>query len=322
MSAPQTPKPLKILATETPASLRKRNEAISSYHEEEDATYFVSESELESEEEDDEEHALNDEDNYQKEEFDNYVIVGNNDLVSLADEDHSDGKSQSTFYQFLIRNEIPRKLFHSFHGFPTLYLYTQGYQRDQLVVFLWTLFFLLFMNDVIRFQFPKANDKLVKWFGFVIRDTERDSWNGVVFYLAGLSIVFLYAAKDICVMSVLLLSWADTAASTIGRQFGKYTPKLTKGKSLAGSLAAGFTGLVVCYLFYGYFVPQYAHFNLPGQISWTPETSRLLIHTYALVCGFAAAFSEAIDVAGIDDNFTIPVLSSVLLTLAVKAFRK
>lgn len=321
MSAPQTPKPIKVLATETPASLKSRNVITSIYVEEEDATYCVSESESDSDEGDDAEEKYDSDAELTREEISNYVIVEKNNLVSIAEEDHP-LQPPLTFYQFLIKNEIPRKLFHSFHGFSTLWFYTQGYQKLQFLVFLWAMFFVLLLNDIIRFRYPSVNKRLTKWFGFVIRDTERDSWNGIVFYLAGLALVFSFAPKDICVMSVLLLSWADTAASTFGRQFGKYTPKLAKGKSLAGSLASGFTGIVVCYLFYGYFVPQYARFNGPGEIWWTPETSRLSIHTYALVCGFAASVSEAIDVANIDDNFTIPVLSSLLLSGAVWVFRK
>lgn len=320
MSAPHTPRPQKVLALETPASLRKRNDGNSSYIEEEDATYYVSESGSDDEDDDDESTYEGDAE-ITKEEILDYVIVQNDNLVAIVDEEPVKAQA-STFYQFLIRNEIPRKVFHSFHGFVTLYFYCQGFQKEQFVAPLWLLFFLLLFNDVMRFRYPKINKFLVKQFGFVIRESEVDSWNGIVFYLAGLALVFTIAPKDISVISLLLLSWADTAASTFGRQFGKYTPKLAPGKSLAGSLASAFTGLVLCYLFYGYFVPRYAQYNFPGDIYWTAETSHLSIHTYALVCAFSASLSEAIDIAGIDDNFTIPVLSSVLLSGAVWAFHK
>lgn len=317
MSAPVTPRVQKVVAVETPASLRKRFDANSSLIDEDDATYYLSESESD---------GNSDESTYEgdadfKENIQDYVIVEKDEHVALADEAPA-AAAPSTFYEFLVRNEIPRKMFHSFHGFTTLYLYCQGVQQEQLVAPLWTLFFLLLLNDIVRLQFPAVNKFLVSRLGFVIRESEINSWNGIVFYLAGLALVFTFASKDICIMSVLLLSWADTAASTFGRQFGKYTPKIAKGKSLAGSLASAFTGLVVCYLVYGYFVPQYAHFNREGEIFWTPESSHLSIHAYALVCAFSASISEAIDIAGIDDNFTIPVLSSLLLSGAVWAFHK
>jgi diacylglycerol kinase (CTP) len=63
------------------------------------------------------------------------------------------------------------------------------------------------------------------------------------------------------------LSWADTAASTIGRLFGSYTPALPRRvpflrlpfaarKSLAGFLAASLTGALVAMGFWGFVAPS------------------------------------------------------------------
>lgn len=317
MSAPTTPISLRILAVETPGSLRKRHDVNSSYLEDDDATYSISESELES----DDDESTFEGDDFTKEEILDYEIVADADnFVAITDEEPVK-QSSSTFTQFLVRNEIPRKAFHSFHGFLSLWFYCHGFQRYQFVWSLWLLFVAVLANDVLRLTFPSFNNWVVKGMGLFIRESEVNGINGIVFYLAGLALVFTFGTKDIAMMSVLLLSWADTAASTFGRQFGKYTPKVAPGKSLAGSLASAFTGLVVCYLFYGYFVPHYSQFNLAEDIYWTPETSKLTLHGFALVCAFAASLSEAIDIAGIDDNFTIPVLSSMMLSGAVWVFR-
>lgn len=242
------------------------------------------------------------------------VLIDEGSLLSLKE-------SKSSVRDFLIRNEIPRKVFHSVHGFTTLYLYVHNYQRYQIRDFLWALFVPLFLNDVVRLNFSWYNRFITPKFWFVIRESEVNGWNGTLFYVAGLALVFTFAPKDICVMSVLLVSWADTAASTFGRQFGKYTMQVSKGKSLAGCLASAFTGIVCCYIFYGYVLP-YAKVDKPDDLFWSSNTSRLNIHTYALVCGVAASISEAINVAGIDDNFTIPVLSSCILYGSVVLFRK
>lgn len=310
MEAPETPRPHKVLALETPSKIRNRDfpDSNSSYVEEDDATYVP---------ESDSDWATSSDDEACKEQEDVHV------LESL-DSDTDESTVQSPpggFYDFLVRNEIPRKVFHSFHGFLTLFLYCHGVQKQQLVAPLWGLFVVLLTNDIVRFRFPAVNKLLVRTMGFIIRESEVNSWNGVVFYLLGLAIVFTLAPKDISVMSVLLLSWADTAASTFGRQFGKYTPKVGQDKSLAGCMASGFTGLVACYLFYGYYVPKYSFFNGPGDLMWTPETSHLSIHAYAVVCAVAASVSEAVDI-GLDDNFTIPVLGSVLLAGSVWVAKK
>ena len=76
----------------------------------------------------------------------------------------------------------------------------------------------------------------------------------VYFFLHNLNIAHIALAS---------LSWADTAASTIGRLFGSYTPKLPSRvpflrlplaprKSLAGFLAASVTGACIAFGFWGW----------------------------------------------------------------------
>ncbi|KAK6454734.1 cytidylyltransferase family-domain-containing protein [Scheffersomyces xylosifermentans] len=234
-------------------------------------------------------------------------------IVEEVDQNQPD-VPESKFRQFLVKHEISRKVLHSSIGVFTLWLYTLGVTTSQLPLPLFALAVVIFLNDYIRFKNPELNKKIVKQFWFIIREKEVDTYNGVLYYLIGLVIVFLLFPKDICLMSVLLLSWADTAASTIGRKFGKYTPKISKGKSVAGSLASFVAGVLSCYLLYGYFIPVYdSQVNRPGDIFWSEETSNLSFLVYALFSGAIASVSEFINLWDIDDNFTIPVLSAVFL---------
>lgn len=146
-----------------------------------------------------------------------------------------------------------------------------------------------------------------------MRQSELHAWNGVIFYLAGIIIVFALAPKDVALISLLLLSWADTAASTFGRQFGYLTPKIGANKSLAGSIAAFAMGILAAVLLYVYYLPKYPEVNTESWIMWTPETSNIPLWVLVIICGFVGAVSEAIDIYNIDDNFTIPVLSAVCL---------
>lgn len=215
---------------------------------------------------------------------------------------------------FIVKHEVIRKGLHSYIGIFTLWLYTLGVHQKQLILPLSILFAVIFVNDTIRFQHPELNKKIVKQFWFLIRDSEINSYNGTLWYLIGLILVFAVAPKDISLMSVLLLSWADTSASTFGRKFGKYTPKVIEGKSLAGCLASAVTGILSCYLLYGYYIPVYNDkVNVPGDIAWTEQTSKLNLHLYALLSGLIASVSELITIFGIDDNFSIPVLSGAFL---------
>ncbi|CDK27070.1 unnamed protein product [Kuraishia capsulata CBS 1993] len=222
------------------------------------------------------------------------------------------------FGKFVHKHEVPRKVFHVSIGFITLYLYTQGIQIQRLVVPLFAGFFGVSALDLIRFRSKRFNDLYCAAVGFLMREKEVNSYNGVIWYLLGLALVFVSQKKDVAVMSVLLLSWSDTAASTFGRAFGHLTPKVVGNKSLAGSTAAAITGVLASYLFYGYFIPHYPQVNVNVDLGYVPAKNLLNIHVFSLLAGLIAAVSESIDLFGWDDNFTIPVLSGGFFWVVLK----
>ncbi|KAK6197054.1 cytidylyltransferase family-domain-containing protein [Scheffersomyces amazonensis] len=302
------------------------NEEDVSYIEDEDATYYNETTAYSDDDELDEDLDEDDEDDEEEDENLEVEKIDKKNIIIISDEEELQGDTiesktktyipqpHSKFYQFLIKHEIPRKTFHSSIGFFTLWLYTLGTSTHQLIAPMFTILVLVFANDFIRFQNPSLNRKIVKYMWFIIREKEVNEYNGVLWYLIGLIIVFSILPKDICVMSVLLLSWADTAASTFGRQFGKYTPQISKGKSLAGSIASFIAGIISCYILYGYFIPTFTEkVDLPGEIFWTEETSSLNLFVFSLFCGFIASVSEFINLFDLDDNFTIPVLSGFFI---------
>lgn len=160
-------------------------------------------------------------------------------------------------------------------------------------------------------------------------------------------------------MSILILSWCDTAASIFGRIFGKYTPSLrpqwlfAKRKSLAGTLAAVLTGTLTAYIFFGRLV----HIGHENDLSWigqpstktlplisslfplssvsrylgsSPEDplapwlyrlpsprSTLSLGALSVIVGLVGGISEAIDVYGLDDNLSLPVMSGFTIWAAL-----
>lgn len=217
------------------------------------------------------------------------------------------------FGKLIHKHEIPRKVFHSSIGFLTLWLYTKGVDQSKVAPPLFTLLAILTATDFIRFRNEKVNKLYCQLAGPLMREKEVNEYNGVLWYLLGLGIVLSIFPKDISVLSVLLLSWADTAASTFGRAYGHLTPKFGN-KSLAGSIASFFTGVISAILMYKCFIPVYgAQVNTPGDIMWTPETSNIQFPLLAFLIGLVGAISEAIDVFNIDDNFTIPVISAFFM---------
>ncbi|AQZ17831.1 DGK1 (YOR311C) [Zygosaccharomyces parabailii] len=222
-------------------------------------------------------------------------------------------KSHEWFGSFIAKNEVPRKFLHSSIGFITLYLYTQNVDYRKVKWPLMYAFAIIMALDLLRLRWPLFNKAYCRTVGALMRQKEIHSYNGVLWYLLGLIFSFSFFPKDVALISLFLLSWSDTAASTIGRKFGHLTPKISRNKSLAGSLAAFTVGLCTCYGFYGYFVPHYGYVNHSGEISWSPQTSRLSLCQISWLGGLVAALSEGIDLFNWDDNFTIPVLSSIFL---------
>lgn len=242
---------------------------------------------------------------------------------------------------FIHRHEVPRKILHVSIGFLTIFLYCTGRQADQIHPVLLTMLIPIAATDFIRHKYWQVNRFYIRCLGAFMRESEVDGWNGVISYLLGAWIVLRFFPKDIGVMSVLLLSWCDTAASTFGRLWGHLTPRVRKGKSLAGSIAACVTGIITAALFWGWLAPMYSEYNtgvnafayqgvlaLPAQarealgLSFTEAsvTGYLALGTMSFWAGIVASVSEALDLFGWDDNLTIPALCSVGLWGFTKLF--
>jgi len=246
-------------------------------------------------------------------------------------------------YRNLIhKHEIPRKLLHVSIGFVTLRLYVTGTESPSITPWLVGALAIIAPTDVLRHHSDRFNRFYIRVLGALMRETEVDGYNGVIWYLVGAYIALKFYPKDISVVSILLLSWCDTAASTFGRLYGRYTIRLRRGKSLAGSLAAFVTGALVAVFFWGYLAPRTGPFpddpvngymfqdrlSLPSRakelLGWQPSQGVIVGNTALAVMsvctGIVASFSELIDLWGWDDNLTIPLLSSAGLWAFLKVF--
>jgi diacylglycerol kinase (CTP) len=226
------------------------------------------------------------------------------------------------------RHEVPRKILHVSIGFFVIWAYVSGLQPSNITPYLVAALIPIAATDYLRFKFPSLNRLYVRALGALMRETEYDGWNGVIWYLLGVWIVLTFFTKDIGVVGVLLLSWCDTAASTIGRAFGRYTPRIRKKKSLAGSLAAFVVGVATAATFWGWMVPRTSEewpfmftglLRLPSSIrdglGLTEAQSTIsggtALAVMSIWTGFVGAASEVVDLFGWDDNLTIPVLSGI-----------
>ena len=232
---------------------------------------------------------------------------------------------------FVHKYEVPRKALHVSIGFFTLYLYARGAQTSDIHPWLLGALIPVVSLDILRHHSAGFNRGYIRVCGALMRETEvNDKYNGVIWYLLGAWMALRFFPKDVGVMSVILLSWCDTAASTFGRLYGRYTPRIRKGKSSAGSLAALVVGISTAWLFWGYLVPRNWGFEESFMFKeklTLPESARLTLgYVDETACtvkgwaavgimsvwsGFVASGSELVDLFGLDDNVTIPILSAL-----------
>ncbi|PWY99135.1 hypothetical protein BCV70DRAFT_212499 [Testicularia cyperi] len=151
--------------------------------------------------------------------------------------------------------EIPRKIFHSSIGFIVLYLYTSGTDLNVIVRNLSYFLGIVVSADVIRLNNADFEWLYERVLGFLMRESEKDKVNGVVWYLVGVITSLHFFPEDIACVSIMILSWCDTCASTFGRLLGRYTPPLpsppfASRKSTAGFVAAIVSGALTSYVFW------------------------------------------------------------------------
>ncbi|KAH8102311.1 hypothetical protein BXZ70DRAFT_931436 [Cristinia sonorae] len=222
--------------------------------------------------------------------------------------------------------EIPRKALHSSIGLVTLYLYTHHVPPRPVITALGSVLAVVIPADVLRLQSPAFERLFERVLGAFMRESEKKSTNGVIWYIFGVLFVLAVYPVDVAVVSILILAFADTAASTIGRLWGYLTPPLPRNlpilglplaprKSLAGFLAAVVTGATVVAGFWGWTVQM----GVANPL-WTWENGLVEAQTDVLsgwaglavlsvVGGLVSGVAEALDLGSLDDNLTLPIIS-------------
>ncbi|KAF9036363.1 hypothetical protein BJ165DRAFT_1409115 [Panaeolus papilionaceus] len=241
--------------------------------------------------------------------------------------------------------EIPRKLLHSSIGFFTLYLYVSEGDPRNVVWVLWMALTIIAPADLLRFRSKRFARTYEGLLGFLMRESEKNSINGVIWYILGVNFVLSLYPQDIATIAILILSWADTAASTFGRMYGAVTPKLptrlpilglplAPRKSLAGFAAAVITGACITFGFWTWIGPLRP--DAPTTLSWTWEegirlgakattgstswtAGALGLIAISLVAGLVSGVAEALDLGTVDDNLTLPIISGGCIYAFLKA---
>ena len=194
-----------------------------------------------------------------------------------------------------IKKELQRKAVH----LSSLWVPSAIYFVPE-VLLLPTLFIILCGNIALEY----ANFKRYRWarksFGALFfrllreKETARNNFQftGSVYVLVSAILCMCLFSKEIAVIAMTVMLISDSAAALIGRTFGK--TKIYKKKTLEGTLAFFISALIINLLF----IPMYP-FKLAS--------------IFACVAATAAEVYE--DKIGIDDNLSIPLAFSAVLSI-------
>ncbi len=148
--------------------------------------------------------------------------------------------------------------------------------------------------DMIRVRAPRWNRVFIKLFRPIMRDSEVQRLAGTSALITGVSILVWAFPREVVILSLAFLGWADPIASYIGIKYGRR--KIFKHKSFEGCAAAFF----VCFVFSLFFLI----FTYGFQFSFI---------FISLLAGLVGALAEGIPIANVDDNLSMPLLSGIFL---------
>ncbi|MBN2280556.1 MAG: phosphatidate cytidylyltransferase [Candidatus Marinimicrobia bacterium] len=183
---------------------------------------------------------------------------------------------------------IARKLIH-YSAVSTPLIYYYFLEKPMALQLLLIVSFIVVFSDLLRMIGPRSRKIYLKLFGWMTKKKElRQEFTGASYMLVGSLVVVLVFPKNIAVISLLFLTVGDPTACLIGTFFGRV--RTFEKKTLEGSLAFLAAGLLASLL--------------------VPEISFL----YKLIAATFAASIEMLPLK-IDDNFTIPLTSGMILAI-------
>ena len=210
------------------------------------------------------------------------------------------------------RRELARKFIHFLAVFILLaYFIISDYFNSQIAMLILVFILIIALElEYLRIEFRKKIPILNKIWDYVIRDKEKNTIGGDIFFLIGGILVLAIFDLRIAVAVILMTIFGDLSAALIGTRFGKHKLKIFKDRSWEGILAEFFVDLVIGI---GVFFKG-AFFNFSLLYNWQ-------LWIIVLVMVFTATIVETV-AHKIDDNLLIPVFAGfngqvVLLFLAL-----
>lgn len=191
--------------------------------------------------------------------------------------------------------QILRKLWHVGMMVVVVWLYSYVVPSQSLALLLiGTIGGSLVFFDILRLKWKRLNQAAAYVFSPFMRKRELVSITSMSYFLIALFVIVALFPKPIVILSILCLALGDPAACMVGIKFGK--DALTKGKTVQGSLA--------CFL-----VCAFLSFIVLSSYGISSEYLGLI----CVAVAFSATVTELLTTKLLDDNFTMPIVTAVIL---------
>ncbi|MBI2040618.1 MAG: hypothetical protein HYT16_00810 [DPANN group archaeon] len=135
-----------------------------------------------------------------------------------------------------------------------------------------------------------------------LRDGEQAIFLPALYFFSSLLFTLIFFGKSYLFFGIIALAMGDSAAALAGKYFGKHKIFWNRDKSFEGMAGFAVVTFAVTLIFLAIF-PQFALFS-----AWE----------LAAFVGIAGAAIESLPI--LDDNFSIPLLTAIALSLAVRFF--
>jgi dolichol kinase len=199
---------------------------------------------------------------------------------------------------------LARKMWHATGVLLIAYLHTV-IPRNTGLLLLTAISFLTITTDLIRINSVKFNSMVMHIFQPIMRESEVNRLSGNTFLIIGVLFIELFFSKDIVLLTLFFLAFADPCASYFGIKYGKQ--KIVGNKSLQGFLAA----IVICFILtFLFLLAKNGNIDILRQ-----KLTMGHIFLLSVAAAMVGALSELVPIAKLDDNLTLPILSATGLFL-------
>jgi dolichol kinase len=199
---------------------------------------------------------------------------------------------------------LARKVWHTCGVLLIAYLHTV-IPRNMALLLLTVVGILILATDLIRINSIKINTVVMQIFQPIMRENEINRLSGNTYLFIGVLFIELFFSKDVVLLTLLFLAFADPCASYFGIKYGKQ--KIIGNKSLEGFIAA----VVICFIITILFL-----LFKNGNIDILKlKLNMVNIFILSVAAAFVGALSELVPIAKLDDNLTLPILSATGLYL-------